>query len=133
MSCPVKKSNDADTSDRMNSSSSGIAGLFQAFMNTETKSDQIKTNEVLTNKSTASICPVAPNQTESFYNDSTSDFVFGQEKSSNQKSNLSTNRVISSIPKSDFTPDHQPADKEKWVYPSGKQKLCLYPSYSHRN
>lgn len=38
-----------------------------------------------------------------------------------QRVKLSTERQVSSILKSDFTPKHQPQGSEKWVYPSEQQ------------
>jgi cytochrome c heme-lyase len=63
------------------------------------------------------------------YNPKTNDYVFGQKKAPGQHKILSTERIVSSIQKSDFNPGHQPkesepqgtAAKEKWVYPSEQQ------------
>ena len=55
------------------------------------------------------------------YNDAASDFIFDSHASPNQTLKLSTNREISSIPKSDFSPEHQPKGANQWVYPSEQQ------------
>lgn len=71
-------------------------------------------------------CPVehpVPNKdvNNPLYNAPANDFTFDQSRSVDQKSNLSVKRAVSSIPKGDFTPDHQPKASEKWVYPSEQQ------------
>mmetsp|Transcript_21693 Transcript_21693/g.36314 ORF Transcript_21693/g.36314 Transcript_21693/m.36314 type:complete len:293 (+) Transcript_21693:65-943(+) len=55
------------------------------------------------------------------YNADANDLVFGQHPSQGQKSNLSVERSVSTIPKGNFTPTHQPEDTKKWVYPSEQQ------------
>jgi cytochrome c heme-lyase len=55
------------------------------------------------------------------YNEAAGDIVFGQEKQKNQIATLSTTRNVSSIPKSDYTPGHQPEGVDQWVYPSEQQ------------
>lgn len=55
------------------------------------------------------------------YNPDINDISFGQNTQSDQKVPLSTTRVLSTIPKTDFSPRHQPTDKSVWVYPSEQQ------------
>ena len=55
------------------------------------------------------------------FNPATGDLRFGQERQPNQVVDLSTQRIVSSIPKSDFTPAHQPNGVDRWVYPSEQQ------------
>lgn len=88
-----------------------------------------------------SSCPINHKKNSPIlYNESTSDFLFNQEIAEGQVNALSVSRDISSIPKSTFTPDHQPPDQNKWVYPSGLLsyylnlaisfyllKFCIYP------
>lgn len=61
------------------------------------------------------------NNSKDIYNPQTNDIIFGQEKQPGQKIDLNTERDISSILKSDFSPAHQPKDTNKWVYPSEQQ------------
>ena len=63
-------------------------------------------------------CPVK-GEIKDKYNEAASDLTFGQERHENQSKTLNTTRQSSTIPKSDFTPDHQPQGQDKWVYPSG--------------
>lgn len=113
MSCPVKntKSNLSDeTKGEKNnslspSSRTGLAEVNSVFGN--------KTDD-----SSTSACPI-DHKTITKYNDAASDVAFGQERLANQKKLLSTSRSTSTIPKSDFTPDHQPKNLENWIYPSG--------------
>ena len=55
------------------------------------------------------------------YNPLTNDMMFGQEKQPSQTVDLSTRRAVSSIPRGDFTPAHQLASVDQWVYPSEQQ------------
>lgn len=55
------------------------------------------------------------------YNAAANDMAFDHSKQIGQKINLSVDRATSTIPKGDFTPDHQPKTAEKWVYPSEQQ------------
>ena len=71
-------------------------------------------------------CPVMHSASESGtaptgYGVNINDMVFGQDRQRDQKRDLSTKRVISTIPKNEFTPDHQPKGEEKWMYPSEQQ------------
>lgn len=70
-------------------------------------------------------CPVDHNATPStnspLYNPAVNDMAFDQNRQSGQKVALSTERTVSTIPKGDFSPDHQPKDSGKWVYPSEQQ------------
>lgn len=49
------------------------------------------------------------------------DIQVGQEVQSGQSVKLSTSRPVSSIPKTDMTPGHQPDGVDRWVYPSEQQ------------
>ena len=55
------------------------------------------------------------------YNPAANDMHFNQIPMDGQKVVLSTQRTLSSIPKGEFTPEHQPVNAEKWVYPSEQQ------------
>lgn len=55
------------------------------------------------------------------YNARANDLVFGQQRQKDQSVMLSTERSISTIPKGEYTPHHQPEQTEKWVYPSEQQ------------
>lgn len=65
------------------------------------------------------------------YNAPANDLAFNQERQPDQTLNMSIKRSVSNIPKSDFTPPHQPlidADQsgktkqlDHWVYPSEQQ------------
>jgi cytochrome c heme-lyase len=55
------------------------------------------------------------------YNSTTNDYKFDQTIQDSQTKLLSTSRAVSSIPKSDYTPNHQPKGIERWVYPSEQQ------------
>jgi cytochrome c heme-lyase len=55
------------------------------------------------------------------YGASINDMVFGQDRQKDQRIDLSTKRIISTIPKNEFTPDHQPKGEDKWMYPSEQQ------------
>jgi cytochrome c heme-lyase len=56
------------------------------------------------------------------YNAPANDMAFDHSVAEGQKIELSKTRTISTIPKGDFTPSHQPSSgQEKWVYPSEQQ------------
>lgn len=57
------------------------------------------------------------------FNTAANDEIFGQERHTFQKEDLSTSRTVSTIPKSNFTPSHQPQQSIhlNWVYPSEQQ------------
>jgi cytochrome c heme-lyase len=55
------------------------------------------------------------------YNPAANDMAFNQKRYPGQKKALGTLRSTSTIMKSDFTPEHQPKDGNKWVYPSEQQ------------
>ena len=58
----------------------------------------------------------------SAYNAAANDAHFdARSKFPGQKLDLSQARVVSTIPKADFTPKHQPEGVSKWVYPSEQQ------------
>ncbi|CAM9489352.1 unnamed protein product [Discosporangium mesarthrocarpum] len=85
-------------------------------------------------------CPVQQNSRQAgstkdpvqTYNPQTSDFVFGQERAPGQKIQLSTVRQHSTIPKADYTPDHQPQDTCNWVYPSEQQYFNAIKRKGHK-
>jgi cytochrome c heme-lyase len=55
------------------------------------------------------------------YNAAANDIVFDDKPQAKQTTKLETVRAVSSIPKGDFSPAHQPANAERWVYPSEQQ------------
>lgn len=55
------------------------------------------------------------------YNPKTNDYIFDSKKNDSQMKVLNTVRSISTIPKDEFTPSHQPESVTKWVYPSEQQ------------
>jgi cytochrome c heme-lyase len=55
------------------------------------------------------------------YNEKANDFHFDQSVPADQKVKLSKDRATSTIPKTEFTPHHQPDEAKKWVYPSEQQ------------
>lgn len=68
-------------------------------------------------------CPVDGSTTGQVpsFNVAANDLVFDHSRQVDQKHMLSVKRSVSSIPKSDFTPSHQPSNLENWVYPSEQQ------------
>eukprot|EP01041_Mallomonas_annulata_P012745 gene12745-26843_t len=63
----------------------------------------------------------SPNESGGKYNPKTNDYIFDDKKDTSQLRNLHTVRAVSSIPKGEFMPSHQPGNVEKWVYPSEQQ------------
>lgn len=120
MACPVKNnSNDGAKPANINNSSNNLS----TSSSTSTASGILSyitghPDQNNTDDTSKSACPV-DHTTITKYNDAASDVAFGQERLADQKKLLSTNRSASTIPKSDFTPDHQPKNVEKWIYPSG--------------
>ena len=55
------------------------------------------------------------------YNKDINDMNFGQQRMPDQHISLSQRRIVSTIPKSEFSPTHQPKGVESWVYPSEQQ------------
>lgn len=55
------------------------------------------------------------------YNEAANDAAFSQSRLPGQTAALSQTRTVSNIPKSSFTPKHQPDGVNKWVYPSEQQ------------
>lgn len=55
------------------------------------------------------------------YNAKANDMEFNHVPQPGQTVHLKVDRVISTIPKGEFTPDHQPKLNDKWVYPSEQQ------------
>ena len=54
-------------------------------------------------------------------NQAMNDILFDNTRQDSQKSDLGTRRAVSSIPKCNFTPKHQPSNIPNWVYPSEQQ------------
>ena len=77
-------------------------------------------NDAASSSSSAAAAEAA-SQEKLEYNPNTSDYKFGQSPHINQKEVLQTMRAVSSIPKSEFTPNHQPGGVDRWVYPSEQQ------------
>ena len=66
-------------------------------------------------------CPVKGDNEvkDATYNAAASDFSYNQHRQPGQVKDMSTVRPVSGIPKSTFTPGHQFANVDRWVYPSG--------------
>lgn len=47
--------------------------------------------------------------------------MFGNDVHPEQQIPLSKKRIISNIPKGEYTPEHQPPGMTHWVYPSQQQ------------
>ena len=54
------------------------------------------------------------------YNPAANDLSFNQRRQPDQVRDMSTVRAVSGIEKSTYTPGHQFANVDKWVYPSGQ-------------
>jgi hypothetical protein len=67
-------------------------------------------------------CPVKDDGSTENYNPAANDLSYNQHRQPGQKLDMSTTRPVSGIPKSSFTPGHQFAGVDRWVYPSG---MCL--------
>mmetsp|Transcript_2369 Transcript_2369/g.4812 ORF Transcript_2369/g.4812 Transcript_2369/m.4812 type:complete len:263 (-) Transcript_2369:94-882(-) len=103
-------------------------GWFQWFSRKSsddtTPADPAKASNIfikLANKPGKPVC--AEDSTTIGGNDSELDprnkmFAPMQTPTKGQRSELPTARVVSSIPRDDFTPTHQPKDTQNWVYPS---------------
>jgi hypothetical protein len=72
-------------------------------------------------------CPVKNDGSTENYNPAANDLSYNQHRQPGQKLDMSTTRPVSGIPKSSFTPGHQFAGVDRWVYPSG---IC--PPFSSR-
>ncbi|CAM9324024.1 unnamed protein product [Chrysoparadoxa australica] len=55
------------------------------------------------------------------YNPLTNEYIYSQAKAPGQTVKLSEERATSTILKGDYTPEHQPKDNDRWVYPSEQQ------------
>ena len=108
--CPVKNDDSSLT----------YVGYFQSFFSASSSSFSTSTT-------TAAAAPSSTSSSSSSssglvgYNANANDAHFDDTRVEGQKELLSTKRAISSIPKGDFSPAHQPAEAEKWVYPSEQQ------------
>jgi cytochrome c heme-lyase len=71
--------------------------------------------------SSSTSCSYANNNASQGYNPLVNDEIFGQDRQMDQKATLSTRRSVSTIPKGDFSPHHQIASLDTWVYPSEQQ------------
>ena len=81
--------------------------------------------------SSAGGCPVKGDETkpETGYNEKANDFSYNQHRQPGQTKDMSTVRPVSGIPKSTFTPGHQFAGVDRWVYPSGEPASLRDPQY----
>lgn len=73
-------------------------------------------------------CPVKDdgmNDKKENYNPAANDLMYNQHRHPEQKTDMSTTRPVSGIPKSTFTPGHQFAGVDRWVYPSGNNNQQL--------
>ena len=79
--------------------------------------------KVDTKQASSGGCPVKHDENTSTgtYNPATNDLRFGQDRQIGQVLDLSTERIVSGIPKSEYTPAHQPSGIDRWVYPSEQQ------------
>ena len=102
--CPIKISNSSNSNNSFN--------WFGFGSNKPNKTTIISPPPSSSSSSTS---------TSDKYNEAAGDLIFGQERQIDQKAILGTTRNVSSIPKSDFTPGHQPAGIDQWVYPSEQQ------------
>mmetsp|Transcript_36390 Transcript_36390/g.34414 ORF Transcript_36390/g.34414 Transcript_36390/m.34414 type:complete len:249 (-) Transcript_36390:129-875(-) len=66
-------------------------------------------------------CPVKDDGSTENYNPAANDLSYNQHRQPDQKLDMSTSRPVSGIPKSSFTPGHQFAGVDRWVYPSEQQ------------
>jgi len=99
--CPVKGGTDRE------GSSGGLAGWLSVWMKSGTTPSQPST---------------APPPPPTGYNEAANDAHFdAAAKFPGQKRDLSKQRAVSNIPKSAFTPTHQPGGQNLWVYPSEQQ------------
>ena len=115
-SCPIKEK--VDRSGENDGGKVNNSTWFNFNWSNLVDSVSAKKSHVVSNEIKESQCPIDHSKLK--YNDVANDLMFDQSKAHNQKINLSVNRTMSNIPKSDFTPEHQPRDvHEKWVYPSG--------------
>eukprot|EP01038_Epipyxis_sp_PR26KG_P004326 gene4326-6127_t len=94
--CPVKGQKDTSESCPIHKNSSSVAP-----------------SEKLANS-----CPI---QNTPDYNPLINDLNYGQGRLPGQQMHLSTNRSISTIPKGEYSPSHQPIGAKQWVYPSEQQ------------
>ena len=121
-SCPVIKvkagaSSGETDADKVNNNWFNWSNLINSTISEKSTPVDSETKE--------SQCPIDHSKLK--YNDVANDLIFDQSKGQNQKINLSVNRSMSNIPKSDFTPTHQPrGELEKWVYPSGLYTYSLF-------
>jgi cytochrome c heme-lyase len=96
--CPVKGAAGAS------GGSGGLAGWLSVWMKSGTPPSQ-----------PSSLPPVG-------YNEAANDAHFdAAAKFPGQKRDLSKQRAVSNIPKSAFTPTHQPGGQNLWIYPSEQQ------------
>ncbi len=80
----------------------------------------VKHDKSSTSNSAAEMgCPVKDDGSTENYNPAANDLSYNQHRQPGQKLDMSTTRPVSGIPKSSFTPGHQFAGVDRWVYPSG--------------
>ena len=73
--------------------------------------------------SASSGCPVKGDEKKNIdegYNTAANDLSYNQHRQPDQIKDMSTVRPVSGIPKSTYTPGHQFANVDRWVYPSGE-------------
>ena len=82
-------------------------------------------NDLPSSSAAAGGCPVkgddikGPKAAED-YNPAANDLSYNQYRQPDQVRDMSTVRAVSGIAKSTFTPGHQFANVDRWVYPSGQ-------------
>jgi hypothetical protein len=110
--CPVKDSSDS------NSSSCPV----KSIEHTQTNTYLTYLQGFFTSSNSKNSTKATESDRESLgYNAAANDAHFDQKPGIGQQIPLSTKRAVSSIPKGDYSPEHQPENSEKWVYPSEQQ------------
>lgn len=113
-SCPVKHSNTADNKNsgcpvQTSPQTNGVWQWMTSFVIKPKATQAPNSNAVVT----------YPGQGN--YNPTTNDYEFDSKKLDTQTKNLNTKRSMSTIPKDEFSPSHQPTNVTNWVYPSEQQ------------
>jgi len=127
--CPVKDNTSNSNNDKnvkasecpIKISNSNTTNTFNWFGFGSNKPNNNNNKAVTTTTPPSSSTSSSSTTTSDKYNEAAGDLIFGQERQIDQKAILGTTRNVSSIPKSDFTPGHQPAGIDQWVYPSEQQ------------
>ena len=126
--CPVKDNTNTSNNDKnvkasecpIKINNSNTTNTFNWFGFGSNKPNN-NNNKTVTTPSSSSTSSSSSSSSSDKYNEAAGDLIFGQERQIDQKAILGTTRNVSSIPKSDFTPGHQPAGIDQWVYPSEQQ------------